>query len=146
MILDLATIHKDINEKLVITEDLPRTHAILINLHYQNQILKIDCIPAIELPDDYLLVPNGWNGQKKVNLKLEERGLNKLNTKHQGNGTKLIWLLKLWNWNWQKPLKSYIIQRLVEEIFIDHNIEKWKAARIFFKEHHFFYWIHFYST
>ena len=135
LFLDLETIHKDINENLDITEDLPYTHAIPIELHYQNKILKMDCIPAIELPNDFLLVPNGWNDQKKINLKLEERGLKKLNTKHQGNGTKLIWLLKFWNWNWQKLLKSYVIQRLVEEIFMEHDIENWKGAvQIFFKE------------
>jgi len=135
LFLDLTEIHKKINENLVITQDLPRTHAIPIDLHDQNKILKMDCIPAIELPNDYLLVPNGWNDQKKINLKSEERGLKKLNKKHQGNGTKLIWLLKFWNWNWQKPLKSYVIQRLVEEIFLDHEIETWKGAvKTFFKE------------
>ena len=133
--LDLKTIHEKINENLVITKSLPRNHAIPIELHYQNKILKMDCIPAIELPDNYLLVPNGWSDQKKINLKLEEQGLKKLNKRHQGNGTKLIWLLKYWNWNWQKPIKSYVIQRLVERIFMDQEIEGWKGAlRLFFRE------------
>lgn len=135
LFLDLETIHQDINENLIITESLPRSHAIPIKLQYQNKILKMDCIPAIELPNDYLLVPNGWGDQKKINLKLEERGLKKLNVKQQGNRTKLIWLLKYWNWKWQKPLKSYTIQRLIEEIFIDNDIENWEGAvKIFFKE------------
>ena len=132
---DLATIHESINKNLVILDSLPSTHAIRIELHYQNRILKMDCIPAIELPNNQLLVPNGWNDQKKVNLKSEENGLNKLNKKHHGNGTKLILLLKYWNWHWKKPLKSYVIQRLVEDIFIDQEINGWEGAvRTFFKE------------
>lgn len=40
-----------------------------------------------------------------------------------------------WNWSWNKPLKSYVIQRLVEEIFMDQVIEGWKlAVRLFFRE------------
>ena len=132
---DLDSIHEKINKNLVILEPLPRTHAIPIELHYQNKVLKMDCIPAIELPNNLLLVPDGWNDQKKINLKSEEGGLNKLNKKHHGNGTKLILLLKYWNWRWKKPLKSYVIQRLVEEIFMDHEINGWKGAvRTFFRE------------
>lgn len=83
----------------------------------------------------FLLVPDGWKRQKKINLKLEESALTKLNKKHHGKGTKLILLLKYWNWHWKKPLKSYVIQRLVEEIFMDHDINGWKGAvRIFFRE------------
>lgn len=132
---DLDSIHERINKDLVILEPLPRTHAIPIELHYQNKVLKMDCIPAIELPNNLLLVPDGWNDQKKINLKSEEGGLNKLNKKHYGNGTKLILLLKYWNWCWKSPLKSYVIQRLVEEIFMDHEINGWKGSvRNFFRE------------
>jgi len=132
---DLNAIHEQFNRNLIILEPLPRTHAIPIELKHQNQILKMDCIPAIELPNDYLLVPNGWDDQKKINLKLEEQGLKNLNKKHQGNGTKLIRLLKYWNWRNKKPLKSYVIQRLVEDIFKDREIDGWKGAvRVFFKE------------
>jgi len=132
---DLSTIHESINKNLVILESLPHTHAIPIELHYQNKILKMDCIPAIELVNNQLLVPDGWNDQKKINLKSEEIGLNKLNKKHHGNGTKLILLLKYWNWHWKKALKSYVIQRLVGDIFMDHEINGWKdAVRTFFRE------------
>ncbi|GAG24466.1 unnamed protein product [marine sediment metagenome] len=132
---DLNHIHNNVNENLKIKAKLPRTHAILVELHYQNKILKIDCIPAIELPDDFLLVPDGWKHCKKINLKYEENGLKKLNKKHYGNGTKLILLIKFWNWRLGKPLKSYVIQRLVEEIFMHDEINDWKgAARIFFRE------------
>ena len=132
---DLYHINRKIDKDLVIKAQLPRTHAIPIDLHYQNRVLKIDCIPAIELPNSFLLVPDGWDRQKKINLKFEENGLTKLNKKHNGNGTKLILLLKFWNWGWKKPLKSYVIQRLVEEIFMDRDINGWKGAlRTFFKE------------
>ena len=132
---DLATIHNDINKNLIILNPLPQTHAIPIELHYQDQILKMDCIPAIELPNNQILVPDGWNAQKKVDLTLEEKKLKKLNSKHQGNGTKFILLVKYWNWHWKKPIKSYVIQRLVEEIFIDRDISGWKdTVGIFFEE------------
>ena len=40
-----------------------------------------------------------------------------------------------WNWLNKKPLKSYVIQRLVEDIFKDREIDGWKGAvRAFFKE------------
>ena len=75
------------------------------------------------------------SAKKKKNLKYEEKGLKKLNKKHHGNGTKLILLLKLWNWRLGKPLKSYIIQRLVEDIFMHLEITGWKdAVQTFFKE------------
>lgn len=132
---DLNHIHNNVNENLKIKAKLPRTHAIPVELQYQNKILKIDCIPAIELPNNFLLVPDGWKRQKKINLKIEENGLKKLNKKHHGNGTKLILLLKFWNWRLGKPLKSYVIQRLVEEIFMHHEINGWKGAvGIFFRE------------
>ena len=132
---DLNAIHREIDEDLVIKAQLPYTHAIPIDLCHQKKILKLDCIPAIELPNSFLLVPDGWNRQKKINLKFEENGLTKLNKKHHGNGTKLILLLKFWNWRWNKPLKSYVIQRMVEEIFMDQEINGWKGAvRTFFRE------------
>jgi len=82
---DLYHIHEKIDENLLIKAQLPCTHAIPIELCHQNRFLKLDCIPAIELPNNFLLVPDGWNRQKKVNLKFEENGLTKLNKKHHGN-------------------------------------------------------------
>jgi len=114
-------------------ESPPYSHAIPIRLHYQNKILKVDCIPAIELPNQYLLAPDGWNYIKKVNQKLEENGLSRINKKHNGRATKLIWLLKYWNWYWDKPLKSYVIQKLVEEIFMEYGMNEWdKTVKTFF--------------
>jgi len=130
---DLVSIQQEINSDLKLVKRGRYTHAIPIELKYQNKILKIDCIPAFELPNQYLLVPDGWNYIKKVNLKLEEKGLSKVNKKNNGNATKLIWLLKYWNWYWKKPLKSYIIQRLAENIFLECRINDWdKALKTFF--------------
>jgi len=67
---DLETIQEKINSNLKIMESPQYSHAIPIELTYQNKVLKVDCIPAIELPHQYLLAPNGWNYIKKVNQKL----------------------------------------------------------------------------
>ncbi|MHA1285583.1 MAG: hypothetical protein ACTSQP_24020 [Promethearchaeota archaeon] len=124
---DLLTFKNEINPKLIIKKP-PYSHSISIKLEYQNRFLKVDCIPAIELSNQFLLVPDGWDKVKKVNLKLEEKGLSKVNKKTNGKATKLIRLLKYWNWSWNKPLKSYIIQRLVEEIFLESRINSWGSA------------------
>jgi len=130
---DLNTIKKKINEDLHFLIDPPYNHAIPTQIDFKGQYVDFDCIPAFELPDDYLLVPEGQKDCKKVNLKLEEIGLSKVNKKTNGRATKLIWLLKYWNHLNKKTIKSYIIQRLVEDIFIDKNIDKWdKALKYFF--------------
>lgn len=90
--------------------------------------MKIDSIPAIELPNQFLIVPDGWDDCKRVGLILEEDALSRLNIKNHGNGTKLIRLLKYWNWYWDMPLKSYIIQRLVEDVFLESGINEWKET------------------
>lgn len=132
---DLKTIQKNEKCELSILKNLPQNHAIPVRLDFEGQRVYLDCIPAIELPDQYLLAPNGWNDVKKVNLKLEEQGLSKINEKSNGKATKLIWLIKFWNYRHQNPLKSYVIQRLVEEIFITHPINEWEnAIKIFFSQ------------
>lgn len=132
---DLSAIHNEINDKLELMDDLPFSHAIPIELEYTERCLKLDCIPAIELPNQFLLVPDGWNDHKKVNLKLEENALSKVNKEHDGNATKLILLIKYWSWYWGNPVKSYVIQRFVEEVFAKRKIQGWKGAlKIFFRE------------
>ena len=108
---DLTSIHNQINPNLIVLEGPPYTHAIPIKLEFEVETIYVDCIPAIELHEGYLIAPDGLDSVKKVNLKLEEKGLSKVNKKHDGEATKLIRLLKYWNWNY--PLKSYLIQRLV---------------------------------
>ena len=131
---DLLDFQEKINSQLNIAKNPPFRHAIPVSLGYQNQTLKVDCIPTIELPNGFLIVPDGWDDVKKVNQKLEEQGLSKVNKKTNGNSTKLIWLLKYWNWYWNKPMKSYVIQRLVEEIFLKYKIKGWdNAVKVFFQ-------------
>jgi hypothetical protein len=81
---DLETIQKNVNCELTLLERLPQTYSIPIRLDFEGQKIYLDCIPAIELPNEYLLAPDGWNSLKKVNLKLEERGLSKVNKRTNG--------------------------------------------------------------
>jgi len=130
---DLLEFQNKVNAGLNIIKTPPFSHAIPVSLDYQQQTLLVDCIPALELPNGYLIVPDGWEDIKKVNQILEEKGLSKVNKKTNGSATKLIWLLKYWNWYWNKPLKSYVIQRLVEEIFKNRAIKNWSTSvQVFF--------------
>ena len=131
---DLKKVQNEISSDLTIVEENQYSHAITIKLEYQDKILKIDTIPAIELPDQYLIVPDGLKDCKKMSLILEEDALLRLDIKNQGNGTKLIRLIKYWNRYWDMPLKSYIIQRLVEDVFLESEINDWeKAVKKFFQ-------------
>ena len=125
---DLKTIQEKIDSNLTLVEKNKYSHAIPLELKYQDGTLKIDSIPAIELPDQTLIVPDGWEDCKKMSLILEEDALSRLNIKNHGNGTKLIRLLKYWNWYWDMPLKSYIIQRLVEAVFFESGIDEWEET------------------
>jgi len=132
---DLEAVQRNKNPNLIIPNKAQFKHAIPIELEFNNQAIYVDCIPAIELPEGYLIAPNGWKGAKKVNLLLEEQALSKVNQKTNGRATKLILLLKYWNWNWEYPLKSYVIQRLVEEIYLKNKINSWnKAVKFFFEQ------------
>ena len=132
---DLEAVHRNKNPNLIISNNVQFKHAVPIELEFNSQTIYVDCIPAIELPDGYLIAPNGWEGAKKVNLLLEEQGLSNVNKKTNGRATKLILLLKYWNWNWEYPLKSYVIQRLVEEIYVKNKINSLdKAVKNFFSE------------
>ena len=132
---DLEAVHRNKNPNLILPDNVQFKHAIPIELEFNKQTIYVDCIPSIELPKGYLIAPNGWEAPMKVNLLLEEQGLSRVNDKTNGRATKLIFLLKYWNFNWEYPLKSYVIQRLVEEIFINNKINSWdKAVKIFFNQ------------
>jgi len=120
-------------QNLKLLKNPPYRHAIPIRMDYKNISILFDCIPAIEKPYGYLIVPNGMGGTKKVNLKLEEQALSKLNKMQNGKITKLILLIKYWNFNWEKPLKGYLIERLVEYIFDKIQVNTWeRAVKTFF--------------
>ena len=113
----------------------PYGHAIPIRMDYHNVSILFDCIPAIEEPNGYLIIPSGMGGTKKVSPNLEEQFLSKLNKEQDGRITKLILLIKYWNFNWGKPLKGYVIERLVEHIFDKIEVHTWeRAVRTFFNQ------------
>lgn len=129
----LGTFWYNNRKRIQILKDFPYTHAIPIKLDFGDQVLFIDCIPAIAYQDNQLVVPNGMNYTKLVDPNLEVEALSELNTIHDGKATKLILLLKYWNIQWKKPLKSYVIERLVDHIFIDRGINAWeKGVKTFF--------------
>lgn len=111
----------------------PYKRSIPIRMDYHGISILFDCIPAIELPNGYLVIPNGKGGIKKVNPKLEEQALSKLNKKQNGNIIKFILLIKYWNFTWGRPFKGYLIERLVESIFDIMEIDTWdRAVKTFF--------------
>jgi len=122
------------NRRMVkILKNPPYGHAIPIRMDLSGSSILFDCIPAIELPNGYLVIPNGMGNTKKVNLKLEEQALSTLNKKQDGKLTKLILLIKYWNFTWGKVLKGYLIERLVESIFQTIKIKTWdNAVKTFF--------------
>ena len=113
----------------------PYEHAVPIRMDYPGNSILFDYIPAIELPNGYLVKPNGIGGTKKVNPNLEEQALSKLDKKQDGKISKLILLMKYWNFTWGKPLKGYNIERLVESIFEKIEVHTWdKAVKTFFPQ------------
>lgn len=120
-------------EKMKLLKEPPYGHIIPIRMDYQGVSILFDIFPAIEIPDRYLIIPNGKGGIIKVNPKLEEHALSKLNKKQNGKITKLIILMKYWDFNWGKPLKEYLIERLVEFIFDKVEVHSWeRAVKTFF--------------
>lgn len=86
----LETFKDNYNVKLAILKEFPYTHAIPIEIDFKDQILQVDCIPAIEYNQDFLVVPKGMNYTKIVNPNLEAEALIDLNNLHNGNATKII--------------------------------------------------------
>lgn len=95
----------------------------------------MDCVPSIETPNNYLVIPNGEKTNKKVNSRLEEEALSRLNKKHEVKDTKLIRLIKAWNYRNNKLLKSYLIEILVEKIFKNREITDWTSTLFTFFNH-----------
>ncbi len=114
----------------------PYRHAIKTKIRYANKNIKIDLVPAIDLHEDgNLLIPNTSKKVIKINPTKEENALKKLNTKTDGKGTKMIRLVKAWNNHWQGKIISYVLERLVLEVFKTKPIGDWvKALRTFYIE------------
>lgn len=114
----------------------PYRHAIKTKMRYANKNIKLDLVPAIDLHEDgNLLIPNTIKNVIKVNPTKEENALKKLNNRTDGKGTKMIRLVKVWNDHWQGKIVSYILERLVMQVFKNRQIGNWdKALRTFFNE------------
>jgi len=114
----------------------PYRHAIKIKMRYANKNIKTDLVPTIDLHEDgNLLIPNNIKKVIKVNPTKEENALKKLNKRTNGEGTKMIRLVKAWNNHWQGKIISYILERLVLEVFKNKPIGNWvKALRTFYNE------------
>ncbi len=96
----------------------PYRHAIKTKMRYANKNIKIDLVPAIDLHEDGdLLISNTNKKVVKVNPTKEENALKKLNNRTEGKGTKMIRLVKAWNYHWQGKIVSYILERLVMQVF-----------------------------
>ena len=120
-------------EYMKILKEPPYIHAIPIRMDYQGISILFNCIPAIELPNEYLIIPNGLGDTKKIIPKLEVQTHSKINRKQNGRMTKLILLIKYWNFNWGKPIKGHLIEHLVEFIFNKIEIHSWdRAVKTFF--------------
>ncbi|MFX0026833.1 MAG: hypothetical protein ACFE8M_10490 [Candidatus Hermodarchaeota archaeon] len=130
---NLKAYQSNYRENMKILKNPPYGHVIPIRMDYQGISILFDCIPAIELTNGYLIIPDGIGGTKKLNLKLEEQAISKLNKKQNGKITKLIILIKYWNFNWGKSLKGYLIEQLVESIFDKIKVYSWdRAVKTFF--------------
>jgi len=111
------------------TDDFPRIkllrdhhlrHAVPIEVDFQRERFKLDCIPAIQLnSENDLLIPH-YEETTKVNPTKDYNALRRLNVKYNGRITKFILLIKYWNEINEHILKSYLIERLVEKIFSEH--------------------------
>ncbi len=116
--------------------DPPYRHAIPIRVFFRGLTYLVDCIPALKLNNNNdLLIPNTAEYTTKINPTKLSNTLKKINRKNNGNGSKLIRLLKYWNERWNHELKSYLLERLVMKVFQKKSIEKWNTAlRVFFPE------------
>lgn len=114
-------------------KDPPYIRAIPIRIDYNSISILFNCIPAIELPNGYLIIPNGLGEIKKIKPKSEIQTHSKINRKQNGRITKLVLLMKYWNFNWGKPIKGQLIEHLVEFIFDKIEIRSWdRAVKTFF--------------
>jgi len=131
----LKKIRLSIRRNLIVRNP-PYRHAIKTKMSYASKNIKLDLVPAIDLHEDgNLLIPNTIKNVVKVNPTKEENALKKLNNRTDGKGTKMIRLVKAWNIHWQGKIVSYILERLIMQVFKNRQIENWdKTLRTFFNE------------
>ncbi|MFW9969921.1 MAG: hypothetical protein ACFFDF_06945 [Candidatus Odinarchaeota archaeon] len=125
---NLKSFHYYHGTDMKILKDPPYGYAIPIRMDYPAISILFDCIPAIELPIGYLVIPNLLGGIRKVNPNLEEQALSKLSLKQNGKVIKLIILIKYWNFTWGKPINGFILECLTEYIFDKIEINRWDQA------------------
>ncbi|MFX1380565.1 MAG: hypothetical protein ACFFA4_15875 [Promethearchaeota archaeon] len=132
---NLKSFHYYHGTDMKLLKDPPYGHTIPIRMDYQGISILFDCIPAIELPMGYLVIPNSLGGTKKIDPNLEVQAFSKLSKKQNGKVIKLILLVKYWNFTWGKPIKGAILERLTEYIFDKIEINRWdQAIQTFFNQ------------
>ncbi len=112
------------------------SHAISMDFKHEdrNDIIYYDLNPAMHVKGNLLCVPLGNDAIKRVSPKREEEALSKINRKTKGRATNLIRLVKFCNYENKWNMKSYLILRLVEDIFSNANLNQWTSAlQLFFK-------------
>ncbi len=91
--------------------------------------LEVDCLLTVvnnaHLNQYY--IPYG-NLLQFVEPARNEDRLEELNNRNNGKGSKLIRLLKVWNYCADKPFKSYQLERLVYQVFSDIKIHKLRSG------------------
>ncbi len=128
----LKKIRLSVRRKLEIKHP-PYTHAIKVKMRYANQVIKMDLVPTIDLHEGgNLLIPYTTKNTMKVNPTKEENALKKINKRTDGRGTKMIRLVKAWNNHSKGKFISYILERLVLEVFKNKPIGDWDKALITF--------------
>ncbi|MHA1251352.1 MAG: hypothetical protein ACTSRP_15285 [Candidatus Helarchaeota archaeon] len=119
-------------EPFKIARPPPYLHAIPAII---NDDVEIDCLPAIELKNGYFKIPEGNDNLITIYPSIDEKMLKKVNKNNSGMGTKLILLLKKWNYINNKPFKSYQVESLVFHIFNNKKIISLdKGLKTFFND------------
>jgi hypothetical protein len=98
----------------------PYVHAIPA---IYNDDVELDCLIAVDVPYNQhcYYIPEGPN-VKIARPAVDEEIIRIFNRNTYGIGTKIIRLMKLWNYIHYKPLKSFQIELLTSKVFEDKSI------------------------
>lgn len=124
------------NPEIELMREPPYYHAIPIVIHND---INVDLLAAIDKGNGIYVIPEGYQKVIKTAPNEFEEKLKYINEMTMGMSTKLIRLLKLWNYQHKKVFRSYQIERLVEVIFrrqsmvyLTYGLQKFfKDARFF---------------